>query len=311
MLTPFANRRLPKPVRKPSADIAPYDLHLHTWWSYDATANIEDHFIRARDLGIRCIAITEHHHLDSLPSVLNTAKRFPEIRTIPAAELSVTTSSGAVDLLCYNLPIDIEGTPLGAVVERYLQWQRDVGAAVSKGMCQLGFPYSDEVRRELLQTYRPKEAIAKQGITHVNNNVQRRFFLKQGFISREEDYKALVARAAGTVPFPPYPDAADVVDAVHASGGKIAIAHPHGYFKGADPQRMDQLRNECALDGIECAHPNVPPELTPVYREYCRAHGLFSVGGSDSHDAGHIQERMGRHGGDPAWLDEFLEHLSV
>ena len=37
---------------------APYDLHLHSYWSYDATAEVEAHFKRARELGGRYIAIT-------------------------------------------------------------------------------------------------------------------------------------------------------------------------------------------------------------------------------------------------------------
>ena len=31
---------------------APYDLHLHSYWSYDATAEDEAHFKRARELGV-------------------------------------------------------------------------------------------------------------------------------------------------------------------------------------------------------------------------------------------------------------------
>ena len=37
---------------------AQYDLHLHSYWSYDATAEVEDHFKRASELGVRYIAIT-------------------------------------------------------------------------------------------------------------------------------------------------------------------------------------------------------------------------------------------------------------
>ena len=295
--------------RQLSAEIARYDLHLHTWWSYDATAEVEAHFQRALELGIECIAITDHHHLDSLPFVLEMAKRFPEVRAIAAAELSVTTSLGAVDLLCYNLSTRIADSPLGPVVARYHEWQREVGAAVSAGMCQLGYPYPDEVRLELLRTYRPEEAIELQGGTHVNNSVQRKFFLKQGFISREEEYPGLIARVAKTVTIPPYPAVEEVVEAVHAANGLVAIAHPQGYFGGADPQRMDRLREECRFDGIECAHPAIAPEYTPVYREYCLRHGLFSVGGSDAHTADDIQAMMGRHGGEGAWLDEFIERI--
>lgn len=296
-------------MNEPSANLSPYDFHLHTWWSYDATAELEDHFRQARRLGLTSIAITEHHHLDSLPAVLEVAARYPDVRAVPAAEVSVTTSVGAIDLLCYGLPLQINSSPLGPVVERYHDWQREAGAAVSEGMLRLGFPYSDEVRLELLRTYRPEKAIAQQGITHVNNNVQRRFFLEQGFIRRDADYQTLITEVAKAAKVPPYPGVEEVVAAVHASGGFVVIAHPQRYFDGADSKRMDQLRSECSLDGIECAHPNVAPELTPIYRDYCRRHGLVSVAGSDAHTAEDIDRWMGRHGGDAAWLEEFLDRL--
>ena len=72
---------------------------------------------------------------------------------------------------------------------------------------------------------------------------------------------------------------------------------------------MDKLRLECQLDGIECAHRQVPPEFTPIYRAYCVEHGLFSVAGSDSHTLGDIQELFAGHGGADEWLYEFLDCL--
>lgn len=47
-------------------DHASYNLHLHTHWSDDATTHPRRYFERARALGVRCIAITDHHVLDSL-----------------------------------------------------------------------------------------------------------------------------------------------------------------------------------------------------------------------------------------------------
>lgn len=293
----------------PPAEPSTYDLHLHTWWSYDATAEVESHFAEACKLRLRCIAITEHHLMDSLPAALKTADSYPEVRAIPAAELSVNTSVGGVDLLCYGLPEATGGTPLAPVLDRYRQWQQEAGAAVSIGLCRLGFPYDDEARLRLLRTYRRDEAIARQGVTHVNNNVQRAFFVEKGWINGEEEYRKLMARVTEEASVPPYPPVEEVTHAVRASGGLVAIAHPHNYFLGVDKKRMDRLREECALDGIECAHPNVDPALTPLYRDYCIRHGLFSVAGSDSHSEEDIRARMGRHGGDPLWLDEFLERL--
>ena len=288
---------------------AKYDLHLHTFWSYDATAHIENHFKRARELGVRCISITEHHVLDSMADVLECAKDYPEVKSIPSAELSVTTSIGAVDLLCYGFPLELTGE-LQGLLENYHAWLQAAGSARSKALQALGHKFSDTDRMELLETYRPPQAIAVQGNTHLKNNLLRKYCVDRGFISNPEDYTDLIARAHEQVPFPPYPRVEDVVPVVKGVGARVAIAHPHGYFKSDDRARMDALRQECQLDGIECAHRRIPPEFTPIYREYCVEHGLFSVGGSDSHSDEDIQESFAGHGGGDVWLDEFLACLT-
>lgn len=298
---------------------ASYDLHLHTCWSYDATADVEVHFRRARELGVRCIAITEHHNIDSAPEVRAVAERYPEVRLIPAAELSVTTSIGSVDLLCYNLPHEPSGA-LARVLEAYHQWQRERGAALVEGMQKLGYDYTAAHHLEVLATYRPRRVLEVQGATHVKGSVQRDEFIRRGFASNAEEYAALLQRVGEVVPRPPFPAVEDVVPAVKEAGGLVVIAHPKGYFRGDDRQRMDALRHECDLDGIECAHRKVDPELTTLYRDYCIEHGLVSVGGSDSHDNVDVQtpvetpgytpeRRFACHVGADHWLDELLERL--
>jgi len=298
---------------------ASYDLHLHTCWSYDATADPEVYFRRAQQLGVRCIAVAEHHNIDSADEVKQAADRYPQVRLIVAAELSVHTSIGAVDLLCYGLPRR-PGGALARVLEEYRLWQQRCGAATSQGMQRLGYDYTDDERLKLLQTYRPARVIERQGVTHIKGAIQSQHFVDRGYIRDVSEMAALYRRLSEVVEMPDYPAVERVAPAVKEAGGLIAIAHPAAYFNGNDRQRMDALRAECLLDGVECAHPLVSPDLTPIYRDYCRAHGLFSVGGSDCHDNAHVEpalESVGytdkfsfaRHVGADAWLDEFLERM--
>jgi predicted metal-dependent phosphoesterase TrpH len=287
---------------------ASYDLHLHTHWSYDATAHPRTYFEQARVLGVRCIAITDHHVLDSLPEVLRIAEGYPDLQIIPAAELSVTTSIGAVDLLCYGFPVDFSNG-MCDLMDVYHTWQRAAGEAWCHGMQSLGFDYTNAHRRALLESYRPGKTIEVQGCTHVKNQVQRRYFLERGFIAAEDEYTGLVDRFRDLGPFPPYPRVEDVVPAVKRAGVLVAIAHPYGYFAGCDLFRMDALCAECGLDGIECAHSSVPIEYTRLYRTYCERRGLFSVGGSDCHADAEVERAFAVHRGADEWLDELLKRL--
>lgn len=295
-------------MRDTSSPLASYDLHLHTHWSYDALVGVEDHFRRAKELGVRCIAITEHHVLDSLKEVVEVASRYPEVRAIPGAELSVTTSIGAVDLLCYGLPLEFP-PELQRLLGQYHDWQRAYGHALSEVMVSLGYDFTHERRLELLRSYRPEHIVAHQGNTHVRNGVLAQYCYDRGFIADQKEYADLRRRLSQAHPLPSYPKVEDVVPVVHRCGGVVAIAHPYGYFKGDDRSRMDALREECDLDGIECAHLSVLHEYTPVYRRYCVKHGLFSVGGSDCHTRDDVQQDFASHIGEDEWLDEFLERV--
>jgi predicted metal-dependent phosphoesterase TrpH len=288
--------------------LASYDLHLHTYWSYDATAAPEEHFRRARELSVCCLAVTEHHHLDSWDEVREVAAAYPEIRLLRAAELTVTCSIGSVDLVCLGFPDELPPRVV-EVIEAYHQWQRDYGSAVSRGMVALGYGYGDDARLALLRSYRPEKTLRLQGNTHVRNGAQRDHFLAQGWIADADGYGGLMGRVGEAAQLPPYPAAELVIPAVKEAGALVAIAHPVGYFQRDNRQRMDQLREELDLDGIECAHPGVPPELTQSYRAYCREHGLLSTAGSDAHNASDLNRLFARHGGDEAWLDELLGRL--
>jgi predicted metal-dependent phosphoesterase TrpH len=257
---------------------------------------------------MRCIAITDHHVLDSLNEVLEAAAAYPEVRAVPSAELTVTTTIGSVDLLCYGFRPPVSSR-LQGVLNSYHEWQRAAGEAWCRGMQALGYDYRDAHRVTLLQSYRPPKAIEVQGYTHVKNQVQRSYFIQRGFVASETEYSGLIGRIRERVPFPPYPRVEDVIPVVRQAGARVAIAHPYRYFGGYDVDRMDALCDECCLDGIECAHPSVPPAYTRLYRDYCVREGLFSVGGSDCHSDDEVNGLFGGHIGEEHWLDEFLDVL--
>ena len=138
----------------------------------------------------------------------------------------------------------------------------------------------------------------------------RQFCVDRGYMESFKEWGGLMERAAQAVPFPECPNVKDVVSAVKGDGVRVAIAHPHAYFDEGDVDRMDLLREECGLDGVECAHSSVPEEFTPVYREYCKRHGLFSTGGSDCHSDADINRVFATHGGPDEWLEEFLNRVT-
>ena len=285
--------------------MATYDLHLHTEWSYDATAHVEDYFRIAQKKGTRALAITDHHLMDGYGDVLAAAAKYPEVGYLSGGELTVHCDLGAFDLVCLNLPR--RPTPeLNELWNIYHEWQRAYGRALSENFCALGFSLDDEARMKLLQSYRPQKAIDVQGNTHVQYAALLHYCIDHGFCKDAEGYRALRSRFTD---MPHYPEYDVVIPKVKAAGGVVILAHPVGYFLTDDRKRMDYLRELFSLDGIECAHEAVPAELVKLYRRYCEEYGLLSSGGSDLHTPD--EDKFALHLGEDRWLDEILERVKI
>ena len=285
--------------------MASFDLHLHTEWSYDAKTPVVDYFRFASEKKSRAIAITDHHLMDAYEDVLESAALYPEVGYLSGSEISVKCEFGPIDLVCLNLPR--RPTPeTEELFTMYRNWQIASGTAASRNFCALGYDFDDDKRMELLRSYRPEKAIAKQGNTHVKYELLVDYCIQHGFCSDEDSYIELRKKFTGMVPYPSYDK---VIPLVKAAGGVVIIAHPVRYFLENDLKRMDTLREMFQLDGIECAHPSIPEELSAFYREYCVKHGLLSSAGSDLHNP--VIEKFAAPDGKDEWLDEILERVEI
>jgi len=293
---------------------AQFDLHLHSHWSYDAFSNVEDYFKLARQKKVRAFALTDHHTMDGYGDMLKIAPNYPDVYFIAGGELTVHSPLGTFDLVCLGLPCR-ETPELAELFKTYRAWQVAYGSAISANLVRLGFQFGDDERMKVLQSYRPQRVIDKQGCTHVQAMKMQQTMIELGFVKNELEWVQLRAKFED---LPKYPEFDYVVPKVKAAGGVVIIAHPYGYFHKTDLARMDALRELLQLDGIECAHPSTPEDITPFYREYCAKHGMLSSGGSDSHqpctvhDNHHLTDiEFAFHCAKPEWLDEILERVQL
>ena len=193
--------------------VVSYDLHLHSYWSHDAVISPEAYLRQAGELGMRCIALTEHYSIDSFEELSEAARRFPSIRIVPAAELTVSTSletlyqtnRSRVDLLCYGFAAT--HTPgMQRVFDRYQQWLCESREAFFAGMRALGFDYTEEHRLGLLRSYRPGHVVDRQG-----NNVlaqydrELAYFIERGFAASEKEAREVYKRAGEAAAARPFP----------------------------------------------------------------------------------------------------------
>ena len=291
---------------------ASYDLHIHTQWSYDAFTTLQEVFSLGRQHNIKALAITDHHLMDAYSEIDSVADRFQDVGYFAGAELTVHSPLGSFDMVCLGLPV-IPDQGIRNVLAMYRQWQQDYGAALSENLCRLGYPFDNAARLSLLKSYRPEKAIAKQGITHVKFEI---LFQKIFDMGAEDDGNGIPEVFRHFQNMPDYPEYDKVIPAIKAAGAVVLIAHPYEYFNHLEPKRMDEMREMLDFDGIECAHPSIPPETSKILREYCIKKKLLSSGGSDMHQAAPVRTNtriteFARHCGEELWLDELLERCPL
>jgi len=79
-------------------------------------------------------------------------------------------------------------------------------------------------------------------------------------------------------------DARTCLDAIHAAGGKVSLAHP--YQMGLPDSELETLVRQLAdwgLDAIECYYPKYTPEQQEFYLQLTEKYHLHQSGGSDFH----------------------------
>jgi len=212
-----------------------------------------------------------------------------------------------------NMP-DKPAGDLAEVLNSYHIWQRESGSAYSRYLTQGGFTFTDKDRYELIARYREPRCMALQGTTHVQAGMLIDYMVNEKHYFRDRaEFWGFIRKHD----MPLYPDHAEVVPAVKKAGGLVFLAHPVNYFLKNDLNRMDELRELLQLDGIECAHSEVPGELTPFYREYCEKHKLLSSAGSDCHSLPGQPYcfcpdcKFGRVPADPKWREEIAERVKI
>ena len=296
---------------------AKFDLHLHTVWSYDGCAEVEEHIRRAADLGLRCMAITEHNNMDSWPEVAKLRSKYPRIKFIPGVEFSVQTEFGSIDIVCLNMPE--KPTPeLEKVFLRYRKWYNAQIEGYLNAVNHEKPQLSREAILRALKLYRPDRVVALQGLTMPHGRIFRNVFIEEKLIADRSQWNDFMEPYWQYYKALPKPKPEDVIPHVKAAGGLVFIAHPKKYFNGCDYERMEKLRKILQLDGIECAHPSTPPELSVKYREYCVKNNLLSSAGSDAHtgyqnDFLKIDDgvTLAGHDGKEEWLDEILQRINA
>ncbi len=260
-------------------------MHAHTYCS-DGRLSPAELVAKARQYGLKALAITDHDCIDGLAEGKAAGIRYG-IEVVAGVELSVTVGDEEVHLLGYFF--DPAHPELRAHLEAFQQRRRERAERIVEHLNALGVPLTFEavqaqVKGQALGRPHVAEALAVGGYVETPQEAFVRYL--------GDGAPAFVAK-------PLFP-ARDALALLHEAGGIGVLAHP-GHWTG-DATVMALL--QAGLDGLETIHPSHDAALTHYYRQLARDFVLLETGGSDYHGPRPDEaDSMGRYTIPYPWLE--------
>ncbi|MBI3317701.1 MAG: PHP domain-containing protein [Candidatus Omnitrophica bacterium] len=239
------------------------DLHLHTFHS-DGTFSPEELVLRALNLKLSCISVTDHDTAAGLPAAQKAAGDRLEI--LPGIEMTALFRKRELHILGYG--IRPEEAALSAFMARMHSYRKERIQAMISRLRAHGVEVSFEEVQKVAgpgTLGRPHlaEAILKKGIVGS---------LKEAFERYIGDRApCFVQGATLTVP--------EAVEILRQAGGVAVLAHP---YRLVQDEWIPELV-ACGIRGIEAVHSEHPGKITKKYQKIAKEQKLLTTGGSDCH----------------------------
>lgn len=256
------------------------DLHSHTHFS-DGKLSPEDLIARAKRRGVSVLAVTDHDTIAGLQSA-EIAARNEGLGLVNGIEFSCRWQAISVHVLGLSVAIDTPEILEAVAKQESAREQRAIN--IGEKLAKLGFSGSLDAAKTL----------AGSGVVGRPHFAQH--LVNVGAV---KDVASAFKRYLGTgkpadVKFI-WPDLADIVSAIHASGGISVLAHPAKY--DLTRTKMCRLIDEFMAAGgeaIEVVNGQQDPNITKDLTALCIKHGALASCGSDFHIPDLPWQELGR-----------------
>ena len=266
------------------------DLHLHTTASDGRLSPTElVHLVASQ--GLKQVAISDHDTTEGLAEAFEAARKFPNLRIIPAIEISTDIPGDEVHMLGYFL--NHEDPELQSLLGRFRDGRLERGKAIVDKLSTLGIHIDWERVKEIAgdgAVGRPHIALAmvEKGYCKEPKDAFPEYLGRNGL--------AYVERTKMS------PDQA--VNLLVRFGAVPVLAHP-AYL--ADMEPAIALLKEAGLMGMEVHYAQYDSQTVNRLAELAEEYDLIPCGGSDYHGLGNTGELLPGTLGPPLETVERLE----
>lgn len=245
------------------------DLHLHSYYS-DGTQSPEYLVIKAKELGISPIALTDHNTTKGIPELLFAAKK-DGIDAIPGIEFSVDYLGKELHLLA--MCVREEYYPeIEAKMDYYLALREESNRAMVNALRDAGYMIDyDTIYQKSGNGYINRAHIAAELVEKGYSPSVRDAF--KTFLNKDGPY------------FRPrkFPDVFEMIEYIGSIGAVSVLAHPFLQFDEAGLREFLTEAQKHGLDGMETVYTEFDDDTTRLAREIAKEFDLLESGGSDYH----------------------------
>jgi len=251
------------------------DLHLHTTASDGRLSPTELIHLLASQ-GLKQVAISDHDTTEGLAEAFAAAEEFPDMRIIPAIELSTDIPGDEVHMLGYFLRHENE--ELQKILREFRMGRLERGRMMVEKLATLGINIEWERVQEIAgegSVGRPHIALAmvEKGYCKEPKDAFPEYLGRNG--------SAYVERSKMTPP--------EAVEMLIRFGAVPVLAHP-AYLNDMETTIAELA--EAGIVGLEVHYAQFSPETVQQLAGLADRYGLIPCGGSDYHGLGNEGEPL-------------------
>ena len=272
------------------------DLHCHTT-SSDGTDSPRELVRKAKEIGLRAVAITDHDTFRGHAEGLAAGAEFG-VECVPGVELSSLHMGEHIHLLAYYA--DEGSKSLRELMDRAVYERSHRNEKMVQLLHKAGYPIDMEIIR---RRFPGQTMIGRPHISEI--------LMEKGFVKSVREGVMTLMGKGGPFYVPRYHvPLLDYVRAVREAGGVPVIAHLYQY-RMTDDERRQMIREaaDAGLLGLEGMYSTYDKDQQENVFAFAKEFGLICTGGSDYHGAGKPGIHLGTGMGDLRVPYEMLERL--
>ena len=244
------------------------DLHAHTTYS-DGTFSVKELLIKAEEIGLSVLSITDHNTVDAYYELQNSSIRNLYSGTIiNGCEVSTTYNKECIEILAFDFDIDIMNFLLSQNILSFEERTKEEYELIKRKFYELGIKYNINNI-----TYNPKiesskKYFHKEFIKDPNNFKTLLFPENTSRVSftRNEIYNPKSILYIDQTHL--YPSLEKTISMIHEAKGLAFLAHTFEYSPNI-AKDLHLIVKKYNLDGLECLYTKFTKEQTKFIVNFC------------------------------------------